>query len=122
MNAGRETWSVGERVRVFRAHDGTPVWLPDVDEDVAALAGERAVQQQERHDFDVEHYVHVLLTTYAGRFRKAFAPADWEQIFRLDGQTSMFDRPIDTIRPRWIRCGAAQPLAEVIGEYADQII
>ncbi len=105
LNAGRTQWPVGERVRVFRAQDGSPVWLPEADDDMpAAVAREQVAELEQRTDYDVEHYVQVLLTSYAGRFRKAFAPYDWEQLFRLDGQTSMFDRPLESIEPLWIRC------------------
>jgi hypothetical protein len=46
----------------------------------------------------------VLLTSYVGRLRKAFAPEDFDQIFRPDAQLGLFDRPIETIQPLWIRC------------------
>jgi len=109
LNAGRTHWPVGERVRVFRAQDGTSVWLPEADEDAATpVARQRVAELEARRDYDVEHYVQVLLTSYAGRFRKAFAPGDWEQLFRLDGQLSIFDRPIETIEPLWIRCSEAR--------------
>jgi len=46
----------------------------------------------------------VLVTSYAARLRKAFLADDFEQLFRLDGQSGLFDRPIEHIQPRWIRC------------------
>lgn len=109
LNAGRTDWPVGERVRVFRAQDGGAVWLPEADGDSAApLDRERVARLELRRDYDVEHYVQVLVTSYAGRFRKAFAPEDWEQLFRLDGQINIFDRPLERIEPRWIRCVEAR--------------
>ena len=57
-----------------------------------------------RRDYDVDHYLQVLVTSYAGRLRKAFSAEDFEQLFRLDGQEGLFDRPVEDIEPRWIRC------------------
>jgi hypothetical protein len=48
--------------------------------------------------------MHVLVTSYAARLRRAFAPEDFAQLFRIDGQQGLFDLPIDAIQPRWIRC------------------
>ena len=59
-----------------------------------------------RRDYDVEHYLQVLVTSYAGRLRKAFSGDDFEQLFRLDGQEGLFDRPVEDIQPRWIRCSS----------------
>jgi DNA polymerase elongation subunit (family B) len=105
LNAGRGDWTPGERVRVYRAEGGAAVWIPDETED--SHPGSSADQPDppvERRDYDVAHYIHVLLTSYAARLRKAFAPEDFEQLFRLDDQLSIFDQPIEQIEPRWIRC------------------
>lgn len=98
LGAGRTSWVPGERVRYYRARGSAQVyaWLPDEDDD--------AHQAEDRRDYDVEHYRHVLVASYASRLRKAFAPEDFEQLFRLDEQFGLFDRPIDTIEPLWIRC------------------
>jgi DNA polymerase elongation subunit (family B) len=61
----------------------------------------------DRRDYEVEHYLRVLVTSYAARLRKAFEPDDFEQLFRSDGQAGLFDRPVETIQPRWIRCQRA---------------
>ena len=37
------------------------------------------------------------------RLRKAFAPADFDQLFRLDTQLGLFDMPVAEIEPIWIR-------------------
>jgi DNA polymerase I len=60
----------------------------------------------ERRDYDVEHYLHVLVSSYASRLRKAFAPEDFARIFQLEEQFGLFDGPITAIEPRWIRCPA----------------
>ncbi|GIV98386.1 MAG: DNA polymerase II [Herpetosiphonaceae bacterium] len=124
LAAGREDWRPGERVRYYRAADGSYRWLPDETDEPAGLAEGDAQEQDSaaetfqrermpsthaelRNDYDVEQYVQVLLTTYAGRLRKAFAPEDFDQIFRLDPQIGLFDRPIEDIQPLWIRCSNA---------------
>ena len=89
--AGHTRWAPGDRVRFYRARGGAHVWLPDEDDG------------EERRDYDVEHYLAVLVGSYASRLRKAFAPEDFERIFRLDGQFGLFDRPIAAIAPLWIR-------------------
>ena len=129
LAAGRTDWSPGERVRCYRVAGNTYVWLPDQTEDavfddqddiMGAAACERAGESalvpslltpaplrslaDDRRDYNVDHYLHVLVTSYAGRLRKAFAPDDFAQLFRNDLQLGMFDQPIDGIQPQWIRC------------------
>jgi DNA polymerase, archaea type len=58
----------------------------------------------ERRDYDSEHYVRVLLHSYAERLRVVFEAEDFSQLFRLDGQRGLFDRPIEQMQLRWIRC------------------
>jgi hypothetical protein len=90
--AGRHDWQPGERVRYYRATGGRFVWIPDEHEAAQAAA-----------DYDVEHYIRVLVENYADRLRKAFRPADFDQIFRADAQLGLFDQPVAAIEPRWIR-------------------
>ena len=58
----------------------------------------------ERRDYDVGHYLRVLLQSYAERLRVVFEAEDFSQLFRLDGQQGLFDRPIEQMHLRWIRC------------------
>ena len=58
----------------------------------------------DRRDYDVEHYLRLLLQSYAERLRVAFEPEDFKQIFRLDPQLSLFGKPIHAMQLRWIRC------------------
>lgn len=125
LASGRSKWFPGERVRFYRTRSKTYAWIPEetveasVDSDWAGEseigndAGEahkevEAVSHKaviaNRRDYDVEHYLQVLVTSYAARLRKAFTPDDFEQLFRLDAQPGLFDRPIESIQPRWIRC------------------
>jgi DNA polymerase, archaea type len=122
LAAGRTKWTPGERVRFYRALGGASVWVPDESEEItfeeAGEAGVRAGRQEQnallllsyqdevtdRHGYDVEHYLRVLVTSYASRLRKAYSSEDFEQLFRIDEQLGLFDRPIEHIHPIWIRC------------------
>jgi DNA polymerase elongation subunit (family B) len=105
LGAGRTRWRPGERVRFYRAADGSAVWLPDragndteeSPEQGAAVAGE-----EHRPPYDVALYLSVLQATFVSRFRKAFAPDDFEQLFRPTGQLGLFDRPVEELQPLWI--------------------
>ena len=95
LAAGRTRWAPGERVRFYRARGGIHVWLPEDDD---------AHRAESQRDYDVDHYLHVLVASYASRLRKAFAPEDFERIFRIEEQIGLFDRPMSAIAPLWIRC------------------
>ena len=122
LAAGRERWFPGERVRFYRARGKAYIWLPETSEDTSIdqnraqndnaqgdgkQKGHTAPSMRElvgnRRDYDVEHYLNVLVTSYATRLRKAFAPEDFEQLFRVE-QAGLFDQPVENIEPRWIRC------------------
>ncbi|MBC8077087.1 MAG: DNA polymerase, partial [Chloroflexales bacterium] len=84
------------------------VWLPDERDDTTRLRVARdttpsARQLDERRDYDVEHYLQLLVTSYAARLKKAFAPEDFDRLFRLDQQPGLFDGPVEQIAPKWIR-------------------
>jgi DNA polymerase elongation subunit (family B) len=117
LAAGRTRWSRGERVRFYRAQGGGYVWLPDEPDETAGNEGweegegetETVVNRtgpenlDDRRDYDIDNYLQTLLTSYAGRLRKALAPEDFAQLFRLDQQPGLFDRPIEDMQPLWIR-------------------
>jgi DNA polymerase elongation subunit (family B) len=96
LEAGRKEWRVGERVYCYRAAAGRAIWLPDEAEGAEA----------ELPGYDIEHYVKLLHGSYAARLRKAFAPPDFERLFRVDAQLGLFDPPLAQIEPRWVRCPA----------------
>jgi DNA polymerase I len=120
LAAGRTQWRAGERVRFYRSQQGVPVWLPDEADDASPIADEEADEIEEseesllsapsaasladRRDYDSEHYIRVLRHSYAERLRVVFKAEDFSQIFRLDVQQGLFDRPIEQMRLRWIRC------------------
>jgi DNA polymerase elongation subunit (family B) len=105
LAAGRSAWQPGERVRYYRATGGRFVWIPDEPGIQARRAGGDAERSPlaAASDYDVEHYIRVLVENYADRLRKAFRPADFAQIFRADAQLGLFDEPVAAIEPRWIR-------------------
>ena len=121
LAAGRTKWAPGERVRFYRAMNGNLVWIPDEREEVTfdsedelavsddgkqSAKGKKSLHADDvsnRRDYDVEHYLRVLVTSYASRLRKAYTGADFEQLFRLDDQLGLFDRPVEDIQPIWIR-------------------
>jgi DNA polymerase elongation subunit (family B) len=95
LAAGKTRWSVGDRVRFYRGRAGY-LWLPDEEESEG--------REEAPRDYDVEHYIGVLVGSYASRLRKAFEPHDFARIFRVDQQVGLFEGPIREIEPRWIRC------------------
>jgi DNA polymerase, archaea type len=98
LASGRTEWERGERVRHYRNRHGANVWLPD--------DRERAVDEGALRDYDIDYYHDTLLTSYVGRLRKAFAPPDFEALFRRDQQAGLFDAPIEEIRPIRIEPGS----------------
>lgn len=122
LASGRTKWTPGERVRFYRALGGASIWLPDESEEISFDEARDAEAKEDGHrplklsssrhlddaksrrDYDVEHYLRVLVTSYASRLRKAYATEDFEQLFRIDEQLGLFDRPIEHIQPLWIRC------------------
>ena len=136
LAAGRTRWYPGERVRYYRTRNKKYVWLPDENEEASVDHGwesESIIQTTEgaihdiqnlstesndslspraviadRRDYDANHYIQVLVTSYAARLRKAFSSEDFEQLFRLESQPGLFDQPIENIQPKWIRCATSQ--------------
>ncbi|GAC1565020.1 MAG: hypothetical protein NVS3B14_01450 [Ktedonobacteraceae bacterium] len=118
----RTRWFPGERVRFYRARNKAYIWLPEASQETSIdesreqsdnMHGEHALKRPasptipafiaDRRDYDVEHYLNVLVTSYAARLRKAFVPGDFEQLFRVE-QAGLFDQPVESVEPRWIRC------------------
>lgn len=89
--AGKAEWRKGDRVRVYRARDGT-----------AGLVADRPRAddgEPDARDYDVEHYVRVLKTNYAARLARALAPADFSAVFADPDQATLFPPAYESIRP-----------------------
>jgi DNA polymerase, archaea type len=122
LAAGRKQWSVGERVRTYRTQSGAYRWLPEEREEAPlsleeqengegldtenVLVPTETASMDEQRDYDVEQYARLLLNSYASRLAVAFTVEDFQQLFRVDGQMSLFDRPLEAMQLRWIRCPA----------------
>jgi DNA polymerase elongation subunit (family B) len=90
--AGRTSWSIGDRVRVYRnsAGDGALVVEPDDEGGDPSLA--------DRRDYDVDHYTRVLRDSFAVRLARAFTHEDFAAVFADPDQPSLFQPPIAEIR------------------------
>ena len=84
LAGGRETWAVGEKVRVYRASGGRAALLP-VD-----VEGEPLPDAP--RDYDGEWYARLLRETYATRLARAFHPEGFRALFDDPAQPSLFAR------------------------------
>jgi DNA polymerase elongation subunit (family B) len=92
LAAGRTSWSVGDRVRVYRTPSGAGVVdEPEDDEDAPALIDPR--------DYDTAHYSRVLRNNFATRLERAFTPEDYGAVFADPVQLSLFAPPMSGIHP-----------------------
>lgn len=98
LTSGRATWSVGERVRVYRATGGRAGLLPTVEEGEEEAADPR--------DYDAEHYVRTLRDGYATRLARAFSAEGFRALFDDPDRPSLFARMDDLVRPRLTVCRA----------------
>ncbi|MEQ1832597.1 MAG: ribonuclease H-like domain-containing protein [Candidatus Eisenbacteria bacterium] len=90
LAAGRRDWRRGERVRVYRAGDGS-----------AGLVHERPPGSggpPDERRYDVEHYLRVLKGQYAARLARAFEPHDAAALFADPGQESLFPVAFEHMR------------------------
>ncbi|MCC7132988.1 MAG: ribonuclease H-like domain-containing protein [Gemmatimonadales bacterium] len=88
LAAGRKSWRVGEKVRVYRKRLGQG-GLVDGDDPAAA----------DPRDYDIDHYVRVLGETYAARLARAFKADDFHALFADPDQPSLFSPSAAGIRP-----------------------
>ncbi len=91
LASGRSTWSVGDKVRVYRAKGGSGGVVASPEHAAYAAGG------PDRRDYDVDHYSRLLRDTFASRLARAFSPADYAAVFADPGQLSLFAPSLDTI-------------------------
>ncbi len=87
LASGRKSWSVGDKMRVYRTQAGAAAIVEESDDE--AISDPR--------DYDVEHYSRLLRDTFASRLARAFTPADFAVVFADPDQLSLFTPPIETI-------------------------
>ena len=88
--SGQTTWSVGDRIRVYRKQNGQGGLVASSDDDTPGPDG---------REYDAEYYVRLLRTTYAERIARALAPEDFDVVFADPDQFSLFSPTIEAIRP-----------------------
>ncbi len=88
IGAGRTTWSVGDRIRVYRRQNGEYGLLSSHEEDSA---------EEDPRDYSIDYYVRLLHTTYAQRLARAFTPLDFTTVFADADQFSIFQPPIEAV-------------------------
>ncbi|HEY4059436.1 MAG TPA: DNA polymerase domain-containing protein [Kofleriaceae bacterium] len=92
--SGRTTWSVGERIRVYRTARGGGGVLRELEDDEVA-----ARRSADPRDYDADHYVRVLRDNFASRLSRAFAPDDFAAVFAGPDQLDLFAPNLANIRP-----------------------
>jgi DNA polymerase, archaea type len=88
---GRKSWSVGDRIRVYRTKSGSGGVIDEVD-------GESVATGKDARDYDVGHYARLLRETFAARLARAFTPEDYEALFADPDQMSLFAPAVASIR------------------------
>jgi len=91
LASGRTSWSVGDRVRVYRKRNGGYGLLEESDD------GQVRTGDSDHGDYDVDHYARQLRQTFAFRLACAFTPADYEAVFADPDQMSLFMPAVTTI-------------------------
>ncbi len=92
LASGRASWSVGDRIRVYRSRNGSGRVIEESEDETIST------DSADRRDYDVDHYSRVLRQTFAARLERAFTPADFEAVFADPEQLSLFTPPIAAIR------------------------
>ncbi|MBF5043910.1 DNA polymerase II [Aggregicoccus sp. 17bor-14] len=117
LAAGRSSWTLGERVRVYRATGGRAGLLPEPDAD-AGPEDPMALDPADPRDYDAEYYARLLRDSFAARLARALTPEDFGAVFADPGQPSLFEpvlsgvQPLLTVLPRTLDELAGEPLQE----------
>ena len=90
LASGRNTWRVGERIRVYRRANGAGGVVREVEDEAVG---------PDSRDYDVEHYLRILRDTFATRMARAFTPEDFAAVFADPDQPSLFATALDGMRP-----------------------
>jgi DNA polymerase elongation subunit (family B) len=87
LAAGRVSWSLGDRVRVYRTTTGYGRVVTDPDD-------ESVEHERDPRDYDVEYYERLLREIFASRLARALAPADFAAVFADPDQMSLFPQSL----------------------------
>jgi DNA polymerase elongation subunit (family B) len=90
LASGQRSWSVGDRIRVYRKRNGEGGVVAASDDDTPL---------PDVRDYDIDYYVRLLRTTYAERLARAFTPEDFGEVFADPDQYSLFAPAVERIRP-----------------------
>jgi hypothetical protein len=90
LAAGRSTWRVGDRVRVYRKQNGEGGLAESPDEDATAA---------HPRDYDAGYYVRLLRSTYAERLARAFTAQDFARVFADAEQLDLLAPGVEGVRP-----------------------
>jgi DNA polymerase elongation subunit (family B) len=104
LSEGQKSWSLGDRVRVYRTRTGTGGVVDEHD------GGVVAGPQDDPRDYDVDHYVRLLRDTYASRLSRAFSARDHAAVFADPDQMEMFAPKVAAVRPILTRTNGTLPL------------
>jgi DNA polymerase elongation subunit (family B) len=93
LASGRTTWTIGERIRVYRTGAGTGAIVADQADTGSGTAA------SDPRDYDVEHYVRVLRDTFASRLERSFTEPDFAALVADPGQPPLFATSFAAIQP-----------------------
>lgn len=84
LASGRTTWSVGDRVRVYRTQSGSGAVVDEFE-------GESLLTDaNDRRDYDVEYYARVLHRNFASRLVRTMRPESFAVVFADAHQLPLF--------------------------------
>jgi DNA polymerase elongation subunit (family B) len=89
LSMGRMTWSVGDRIRVYRKQNGESGTIESPEGEPSDL---------DPRNYDMEYYVRLLRTTYAERLARGFSAEDFAEVFADPDQFSFFAPAMHSIR------------------------
>jgi hypothetical protein len=96
LASGRKTWSLGERVRVYRTKNGSGAVAPELDGDEGDE--DNGNQPVDPRDYDVDHYERLLRDTFTTRLVRALRPDDFAEVFSDPDQLTLFPPSFSTMR------------------------
>src|SRR5262249_14216099 len=101
LASGREVWSVGERVRVYRKQAGRAALLElPADAEGNDAGNDGVAPARDPRDYDIEYYVRLLRETFAARLASAFTPDELASVFADPRQLTLFTARLSELRPK----------------------